>query len=344
MVRAFTRSTSDTMWARAMRSRTTSSASRAARSTSAPSRTSRRRADTSSTGVSVQATTAASSAIHRGRPRPVASGSSGYAMGAWWPTDRRQRWCGRSSTTRFPDSRRQQLASGPRSSLRRRSRPLGGGPLPKREDELPAQDVARGLMGEAPRGEVLNQLVARVVCDVLVGVGPGHEEAVQLLRDYPFPVGIVRRAEDEPATRPEDPYELGEYRRLLRDVLYDLRAEHTWECAVGEGQGEPRALHQQHGIAARVSELAQQDVERDASGGQRADDAARPAPDVRHPPFSGDEIRDEPVALPLPVALQGDGAVVSARVVVGAEDRVAQLPEVPKGAHIRPAEPDHPGV
>ena len=46
------------------------------------------------------------------------------------------------------------------------------------------------------------------------------------------------------------------------------------------------------------------------------------------------------IALPLPVALQPDGAVVRAIVVVGGEDRVAQLPQRPERAHVVGADAD----
>ena len=67
---------------------------------------------------------------------------------------------------------------------------------------------------------------------------------------------------------------------------------------------------------------------------QRADDPARAAADVEHAALALDQLGDVLEALALPVALQPDGAVVRAIVVVGGEDRVAQLPQRPEAAQV----------
>ena len=83
-----------------------------------------------------------------------------------------------------------------------------------------------------------------------------------------------------------------------------------------------------------VAQLAAQDVDADAVLHQRADDPARAAADVEHAAFALDQLGDVLEPLPLPVALQPDGAVVRAVVVVGREDRVAQLPQRPEAAQV----------
>jgi hypothetical protein len=109
-------------------------------------------------------------------------------------------------------------------------------------------------------------------------------------------------------------------------------------------QIEAGGLHQVARETAGVSQLAQQHVDADAAPWQGADDPARPTADVEHAAFAGDQFGDVPVPLALPVALERDDAVVRACVVVGGEDRVADLPQRPERPRIGKPEPEHAGV
>ena len=60
--------------------------------------------------------------------------------------------------------------------------------------------------------------------DVLVGVAARRGETVGLFHVDPLPVGIVGRPKDETPARSEHARELVENRRLLGDMLDDLRA------------------------------------------------------------------------------------------------------------------------
>src|SRR5262245_10546094 len=87
------------------------------------------------------------------------------------------------------------------------------GDLAERQNQFSPQDVAGRLMTEAECPESLDQFVARVVCDVFVGVRAWSEEPVQLLGHPPFPVGVVGGAEHKPTATLQNAHELAEDRR-----------------------------------------------------------------------------------------------------------------------------------
>src|SRR5450759_722868 len=121
----------------------------------------------------------------------------------------------------------------------------------------------------------------RVVGNVFVGVSAGREETIELLRDQPGPRGIIRRTQNQSATRRKHSTQLVEEAGLLGNMFDHLRAEDAREGLVCKGEPGPGRLYQRSAELSRVAQLAKQDVDGDATGWKRADDPARPAADVK---------------------------------------------------------------
>src|SRR6185369_18057641 len=101
-----------------------------------------------------------------------------------------------------------------------------------------------------------------------------------------------------------------------RHVLDHLRTEHAWEGLVGEREGKAGRADAGDGEPTRKPQLGDPDVERNAPPRQGANDVARPASDVEHRVLPFDQLENVTIAAPLPVALQRDGAVVRAVIIV----------------------------
>src|SRR5215471_7775072 len=71
--------------------------------------------------------------------------------------------------------------------------------LPECQDQLAAQYVTSLVESKAPFAERSGQLVPRIMSDVLIGIAARLEESIKLFGNYPFPAGIIRSAQHEPA-------------------------------------------------------------------------------------------------------------------------------------------------
>src|SRR5882762_1145883 len=193
------------------------------------------------------------------------------------------------------------------------------------EDHLAESDVPAVGNLVAEGAKLGGQRRARIVRDVLVGVGARQEFAVDPLERAPEASTVVLRPDDEDPARLQDAPGLAEMRGGVRDVLDYFRRNECGDAPAAQWQPIAARADQPPMARPEPSQLVLEDV--DPHGAVEVEeDATRPAAHVDDAVAAVEIAQDDAVARSLPVPLEPDRAVEGAIVVVGRFDRVTEPP------------------
>jgi len=223
---------------------------------------------------------------------------------------------------------------------------MGGGIFSAFQNQFRAADGVFSQDFTAPFGKGPDKPVARVGIYVFVGVGSRGQPCVEPFDQRPLPAPIIRRAQDQHASGFQYPETLVDMMTVfVRYMLDDFRGYHRVERRVSERQGHTVSLHKRSlpHPTAHEAQFIEADVHADRPVEIREEPTAAAA-DVADQRARRNKIADNAPAFALPVALQGDDAIVGAPVIVRELNGPADAPFFPDEPQVFQAEGDQPGV